>query len=506
MAHDGLPTFIAEVWDGSIVPALEQYIRIPNKSPAFDPEWRAHGHMQRAVELVAGWCRDRQIDGLSVEVVQLPERTPLIFMEIPATRSPAAESGERQDTVLLYGHLDKQPEFTGWLEGTGPWEPVHRDDRLYGRGGADDGYSAFAALTSIEALQREAREHARCVVIIEACEESGSYDLPAYVEHLSERIGAVTLVVCLDSGCGDYDRLWSTTSLRGLVTGDLEVAVLSEGVHSGDASGVVPSSFRIARSLIARLEDERDGSIRLKELHVKIPADRQRQAKATARVLGRRFIDSYPWLDGVKPMQRDASALVLARTWKPTLSVTGAAGFPQLGDAGNVVRPFTNLKLSIRVPPTCSAARASARVKQLLERDPPYGAHVTFDTEKAGEGWNAPAMAPWLDRALSQASRAAFGKEACFMGEGGSIPFMAMLGEKYPRAQFLITGVLGPHSNAHGPNEFLHLPTARRVTECVAHVLAAHAARVEQPASASRRPRRAKKAEKKQSNGKRRAR
>lgn len=491
MAYDALPSFLEDVWSGSVVPTLEDYIRIPNKSPAFDPEWRAHGHMQRAVTLIADWCRARPIAGLSVEVVQLADRTPLIFMEVPAIgeAAAAASSGEL-GTVLLYGHLDKQPEFTGWLEGTGPWEPVHKDDRLYGRGGADDGYSAFAALTSIEALQREGRSHARCVVIIEACEESGSYDLPAYVEHLSERIGEVSLVVCLDSGCGDYDRLWSTTSLRGLVTGNLEVSVLKEGVHSGDASGVVPSSFRILRSLIARLEDERDGTIRLKDLHAKIPADRRRQARSTAKILGKRLLESYPWLPGVKPMQRDATALVLARSWRPTLSVTGVSGIPAMRDAGNVVRPCTSLKLSLRVPPTCDAERASQRVKQLLERDPPYGAHVVFETEKSGEGWNAPVMSRWLESALNEASRSAFGKDAAFLGEGGSIPFMAMLGEKFPRAQFLITGVLGPHSNAHGPNEFLHLPTARRVTECVAHVLAAHAAHSAVPAAASRGPKR----------------
>jgi acetylornithine deacetylase/succinyl-diaminopimelate desuccinylase-like protein len=319
------------------------------------------------------------------------------------------------------------------------------------------------------------------VVVIEACEESGSYDLPAYVDHLSDRIGDVSLVVCLDSGCGDYARLWSTTSLRGVVSGDLRVAVLTEGVHSGDASGIVPSSFRIARSLIARLEDERDGKIRVKEMHVKIPPDRRRQAAATAKVLGKQLLASYPWLPGVKPMQRDLTNLVLARSWQPTLSVTGVDGMPHLQDAGNVVRPFTSFKLSMRVPPTGSAARSSERVKQILERDPPYGAHVTFEPEKAGEGWNAPVMSKWLEVALRDASRAAFGKDASFLGEGGSIPFMAMLGEKFPRAQFLITGVLGPHSNAHGPNEFLHLPTARRVTECVAHVLTAHAAHAAVP-------------------------
>ena len=470
MAESTLATHIHTTWQNQVLPVLQDYIRIPNKSPLFDPEWRTHGHMARAVELIAGFCRVRAIAGMKLEVLLLPERTPLIFIEIPGT---AADG----DSVLLYGHLDKQPEFEGWSEGLGPWQPVLRDDRLYGRGGADDGYSAFAAITAIEALQREGHEHARCVIIIEAGEESGSPDLPAYMEHLRPRLGNVSLVVCLDSGCGDYERLWTTTSLRGLLTGNLVVEVLREGVHSGDASGVVASSFRIARSVLSRLEDEATGAIKLKSLLVPIPKQRQLQITATAKVLNKRFIAGYPWVSGMKPVQRDTEALLTNRTWRPALSVTGVAGIPDLASAGNVMRPYTALKLSLRVPPTCDAERATAEVKRLLERDPPYGAHVRFEAEKASQGWNASALDPWLERALDAASRAAFGKPACALGEGGSIPFMAMLGAEFPAAQFMITGVLGPQSNAHGPNEFLHLPTAERVTQCVAHVLRAHAQR-----------------------------
>jgi acetylornithine deacetylase/succinyl-diaminopimelate desuccinylase-like protein len=469
--------FVATTWEREIVPALQQYIRIPNKSPLFDPEWREHGHMDRAVELIADFCRSRQVAGLQLEVLRLPERTPLIFMEIPAFGADAAS----QDTVLLYGHLDKQPEFSGWSEGLAPFEPVLRDGKLYGRGAADDGYAAFAAVTAIESLQREGKPHARCVVVIEACEESGSYDLPAYVEHLRARLGDVSLVICLDSGCGDYERLWSTTSLRGIVNGDLRVDVLREGVHSGDASGVVASSFRIARSLLSRIEDEKTGKIKPKFLHGAIPKQRIAQTKLTAKVLKGTFVASYPWVKGMKPVERDPSALLTNRTWRPALSVTGAAGLPDLQSAGNVLRPSTALKLSLRVPPTVDAFRATDQLKKLLEKDPPYGAHVEFVAEKAAQGWNAPALAPWLERALAAASRAAFGKPACFLGEGGSIPFMAMLGEEFPHAQFFITGVLGPGSNAHGPNEFLHLLTGRRVTQSVAHVLAAHVQRAEAP-------------------------
>jgi acetylornithine deacetylase/succinyl-diaminopimelate desuccinylase-like protein len=476
--------FVDKTWGTSIVPALCDYIKIPNRSPSFDSDWVRHGYMDEAVALIEQWCVRRPIEGLAVEVVRLPGRTPLIFMEIPGS-APTSE------TVLLYGHLDKQPEFTGWEAGLGPWTPVLKGDRLYGRGGADDGYSAFASLTAIEALQRQHLAHARCVVLIEACEESGSYDLPAYIEHLAGRIGNVGLVVCLDSGCGNYDQLWSTTSLRGLIAGNLTVEVLREGVHSGDASGIVPSSFRVLRTLLSRLEDERMGVIKLKELEVAIPRERVAQAKATARVLGDDAWAKFPLVDGLEPMGKSNLERILNRTWRATLSVTGVEGIPPLASAGNVLRPKTTLRLSVRVPPTGDAARALARLKRVLEANPPYGAKVTFTGDKPSAGWNAPALAPWLDKCVDRASRAFFGKPACYMGEGGTIPFMDMLGRKFPRAQFLITGVLGPHSNAHGPNEFLHVPTARKLTCCVAQVVHEHGGRAATPAQLVERKRRA---------------
>jgi acetylornithine deacetylase/succinyl-diaminopimelate desuccinylase-like protein len=400
-----------------------------------------------------------------------PGRTPLIFIDIPGD----PDAGD--ETVLLYGHLDKQPEMTGWREGLGPWQPVREGDKLYGRGGADDGYSAFASLTALEALARQGIAHARCVVLIEACEESGSPDLPAYVDHLAARIGTPSLVVCLDSGCGDYERLWGTTSLRGMVTGDLQIEVLREGVHSGDASGIVASSFRILRQLLSRLEDEDSGAVRPALLHCEIPADRRAQAQRMAEVLREGVFSKYPFAGEMGPVSTDPAELILNRTWRPALSITGMDGIPATVDAGNVLRPTTTAKLSLRLPPTVDGHAASAGVKQLLEADPPYGARVHFEAEAPATGWNAPAFDPWLEQALERASQAYFGRSAVFMGEGGSIPFMGMLGERFPAAQFLITGVLGPGSNAHGPNEFLHVPTGRRLTACVASVLADHAQR-----------------------------
>ncbi len=465
-----LRKFVDEIWNDDVVPVLTTYIAIPNKSPSFDPDWEKAGHMEKAVELFVGWAEKKlaQLPGATLSVERLPGRTPLIFIDVPGAVKSA-------DTVMLYGHLDKQPEMTGWAEGKGPWIPVLEGDKLYGRGGADDGYAMFGALAALLALKAQGVAHKRAVIVIEASEESGSPDLPFYMDALAERIGKVSLVVCLDSGCGDYERLWLTTSLRGMVGGTLRVDVLDEGVHSGDASGVVPSSFRIARQLLARLENIETGEIAGAEFNVEIPAERQRQAKVAADALGKEVYAKFPFVDGMKPNGKDGDQLVLNRTWRPALSVTGFAGAPAPRDAGNVLRPFTELKLSLRVPPTADAKKASSKLKQVLESDPPYGARVSYEGEKEGSGWNAPATAPWLEAALEDASHAAWGKPMAMMGEGGSIPFMGMLGEKFPEAQFVVTGVLGPHSNAHGPNEFLHIPTGKRVTETVARVLAAHA-------------------------------
>ena len=460
--------FSERVWEQEIVPALCEYILIPNKSQSFEPRWRELGHMDRAVALIESWCRKQPIPGLTVEVVRLGDRSPVLLMEVPAT------NGSSRDTVLLYGHLDKQPEMVGWREGLDPWKPVREGERLYGRGGADDGYSSFASLAALRLLHEQKLPHARCVILIEAAEESGSTDLPAYLEALAQRIGTPSLVVCLDSGCGNYDQLWATTSLRGVIAGTLRVQVLEEGVHSGDGSGVVASSFRILRQLLSRIEDERTGKILLSELHVEVPAPRLAQARAAAEVLGDEVFSKFPWVAGMKPVSADRTELVLNKTWRPALSVIGAEGMPLPQNAGNVLRPYTSLKLSVRIPPRLDPQRATRALHDALVKEPPYGAKVTFDGDKASQGWDAPPLAPWLEQATHAASQAYFGKPAVSMGEGGTIPFMGMLGEKFPQAQFLITGVLGPHSNAHGPNEFLHLPTGKKLTCCVADVIAAH--------------------------------
>ena len=459
----------AAQWDADIVPQLTDYIRVPAKSPHFDPQWAAHGHIERVVRQAEAWVRAQPVAGLAVEFVRLQGRTPVLFFEVPARGT------NHERTVLLYGHLDKQPEMTGWRSDLGPWTPKYENGKLYGRGGADDGYAVYASLAALGAMQAEGLPHARCVGLIETCEESGSYDLPAYLDHLAPRMGDVDFVVGLDSGCGDYERLWVTTSLRGLAAGTLAVEVLTEGVHSGDASGVVPSSFRIARALVDRLEDATSGRIRPADFHAPIPDERIEQARAAADILGDIVVRKYPFAGRTAPMTSDRVEAMLNRTWRPALSVTGADGLPAIASAGNVLRPRTALKLSLRLPPTVPGETATAAMRRLLEADPPHGANVSFEPDQGATGWNAPPTATWLAAALESASRAFYGRPAGAMGEGGTIPFMGMLGRKFPQAQFLITGVLGPRSNAHGPNEFLHVPYAKKLTACVASVLAAHA-------------------------------
>jgi len=428
--------FVNQMWDDSIIPELSEYIRIPNKSPMFDPEWEKHGYMDQAVQQFERWCREQPIRGMQVEVVKLEGRTPVLFIDV---------AGESEDVVLLYGHYDKQPEFSGWADDLSPWEPVIRDGKLYGRGGADDGYAVFGSLTAIRALQEQGIPHARCVVLIEGCEESGSFDLPYYIDHLGDRLGTPSLVVCLDAECGNYDQFWCTTSLRGNLTGTLRAEVLTEGVHSGSATGIVPSSFRVLRQLISRIEDQQNGKILLDDLHVEIPEQRLGQARLAAEVLGDSVYRKFPWAAAGAAPGESIVELILNNNWRPGLTITGADGMPELVNAGNTMLPYTTLKLSFRLPPTGDADLAAVTVKDALEADTPAFANVSFDVQSTMAGWNAPPVADWLEASMESASQAYFGKPSVYMGTGGTIPFMGMLGEKFPEAQFLVTGLLGPN-------------------------------------------------------------
>ncbi len=465
---------VTRQWDGDIVRQLTEYIAIPAKSPGFDPQWEQHGYIDTVLRNAAQWVEAQQVAGLKHEIVRLPGRTPVLFFEIEATKAGA------QQTILAYGHLDKQPEFTGWRSDLGPWTPKYEDGKLYGRGGADDGYAVYASIAAVQALKAQGKPHPRIVGLIETCEESGSYDLLPYVDALRPRLGDVGLVICLDSGAGNYDQLWLTNSLRGLAGGTLKVQVLTEGVHSGDASGLVPSSFRIMRQVLDRLEDSQTGRLLPASFHCEVPPERLAQAQATAAILGEEVYKRFPWAHAdcggssqfTLPTTADPLEALLNRTWKPTLSVTGAEGLPALQDAGNVLRPYTAFKLSLRLPPLVDAAQAAQELKALLEDNAPYQAVVTFEPNGAASGWNAPPSSAWFERALDAASLAHFGAPVGYVGQGGTIPLMNMLSAGFPSAQMMVCGVLGPRSNAHGPNEFLHVPYARRLTAAVAEVMA----------------------------------
>jgi len=472
---------VSRAWDEDIVRQLTDYIAIPAKSPGFDADWAQHGYIDTVVRNAAAWVEAQKVAGLTLEIVRLEGRTPVLFFEIDASAGDTGESiSSDAQTVLMYGHLDKQPEFSGWRNDLGPWTPKYEDGKLYGRGGADDGYAVYASIAAVQALQSQKLAHPRIVGLIETCEESGSYDLLPYVDALRTRLGDVGLVICLDSGAGNYDQLWLTTSLRGMASGTLKVEVLTEGIHSGDASGLVPSSFRIMRQVLDRLEDSATGRLLPASFHCEVPPERLAQAKATAAILGDELFKRFPWAHYdcggailfTLPTTTDPLQALLQRTWVPTLSVTGAEGLPPLKDAGNVLRPYTAFKLSLRLPPLVDAAQAVQQLKALLEDNAPYQARVTFEGGGGATGWNAPATAPWFESALHAASQAHFGAPCGYIGQGGTIPLMNMLSEGFPKAQMMVCGVLGPKSNAHGPNEFLHVPYAKKLTAAVAQVIA----------------------------------
>jgi acetylornithine deacetylase/succinyl-diaminopimelate desuccinylase-like protein len=475
---------VSKAWDHDILAQLKAYIAVPSKSPMFDADWAQHGYIDTVMRNAAAWVEAQKIPGLKLEIVRMEGRTPVMFFEVPASNGDGPTTIDSNQTVLMYGHLDKQPEFSGWRSDLGPWTPKYENGKLYGRGGADDGYAVYASIAALQALKSQKAAHPRIVGLIETCEESGSYDLLPYVDALRPRLGDVALVICLDSGAGNYDQLWLTSSLRGNATGVLKVEVLTEGVHSGDASGLVPSSFRIMRQVLDRLEDSATGRLLPASFHCEVPADRLAQAQATAAILGEEVYKRFPWAhydcDGATafalPTTTDPLQALLNRTWTPTLSVTGAEGFPDFKNAGNVLRPYTAFKISLRLPPLVDAPTAVQELKALLEDNAPYQARVTFESSGGATGWNAPSTAPWFEQALNAASQAQFGAPCGYIGQGGTIPLMSMLSKGFPKAQMMVCGVLGPKSNAHGPNEFLHVPYAKKLTAAVAQVMAQMAA------------------------------
>ncbi len=453
-AHDGLAL-------------LERYVTIPALSPAFDPAWASSGAIVEAAELFAAYAVSRPISGISARVVSIPGRTPALVVTIPP--SPGAEGAP---STLCYGHLDKQPPLGAWRHGLGPFTPVLEGDRLYGRGAADDGYALLTALAGVEALEATGGVHGGVTVLVEASEESGSPDLDAHLDALSGSMPPPDLVLCLDAVCPTYDRMWLTTSLRGVITGVLRVGVGTAATHSGSAGGVVPSPVRIARALLGRVEDAQTGDVTAPALSGEISARVLEEVAAAAAELGEAAVGTFDLLPGVGFEGVDPTDRLLRATRRPALAVIGQEGLPDAADAGNVILPEFALTLSVRIPPDLDADVAAAALRALLEHDPPSSARVTFAVAQAASGWDGAELDPDLSGRLDAASVRRFGRPTGRIGSGATIPFLGMLGRRYPRAQIVATGVLGPESNAHGPNEFLHLPTARALAGVVADLLA----------------------------------
>jgi acetylornithine deacetylase/succinyl-diaminopimelate desuccinylase-like protein len=446
---------------------LKHYVTIPCISPDYDANWEQGGHLDSAAHYLTSWAKTRAIGDLTISIEQLPGRTPLIYCEIGATSETAS------GTLAIYGHFDKQPPLGNWSEGLDPFTPVVRDGKLYGRGTADDGYSLFAAILAIEALEKAGMKHSRIVVLIEGSEESGSPDLEPYMDALSERIGNLEFLICLDSGAQSYDRLWLTQSLRGNVTCTLHVGVLEHGMHSGEAGGVVPSSFRIMRHLLDRVEDSSTGEILLDALHAQVPTDHQARFIEVADELGDPVGEAIASLPGLELHGQSGLDRLITQAWKPALAFTGISGIPSIEIAGNVLRASTTAKLSFRLPPSVNAQVAAQAIVEALEADPPHGALVSVRFDRAlGQGWECKELDPWLEAAIEKASLSGFGRSASWTSEGGSIPFLAKLGARFSDLAIVATGVLGPGANAHGPDESLDLAMANGVTRAVASLIA----------------------------------
>lgn len=454
--------FVESYWEKDALPALMEFGKIPNVSPAYDPDWEKNGHMERAATMLLEWVKGRNLVDVA-ELHIIPGKTPLLYFEI---------EGTKEGTVLMYGHFDKQPELTGWREGLGPWTPVREGDYLYGRGLADDGYSTFAAVGAIEAAKNSGAELPRIVILIEGSEESGSDDLPAYLEMLKSKIGSPHTVITLDAEGWDPDHLWLTESLRGLINGHLTVQILDVPLHSGLATGIVPSATRILRMLLSRIENTETGLVTNTIVSPEIPEDVAEKFNRVADVVGDEYIQAYHLPSHLQTAGSDLKDNVKRNLWDAGMEVTGFTGLPHPEKAGNVTNAKVHAKLSFRIPPTVDCKEAAQELKRVFEENPPYGAKVTFDSKEMDNGWISNDLSPKGKIAIWEAAKETYGNEPIQTGIGASIPFIGMMGREFPNADNLVTGILSPSSNAHGPDENLHIPTVKRITEWTARFLA----------------------------------
>lgn len=457
--------FIHKAWSGETLDALKDFIRLPSKSAAFDADWEAHGLLLKAVQQAANWGSQRFPLG-TFDVLSRPGITPALFIDLPAT------GGHTGRPVFFYGHFDKQPETEGWSDGLSPWTPVIREGRLYGRGASDDGYSFYATLTAVQALEASQTPHPRIVGFFETDEESGSRDLDAYLSEIAPRCGNPCLLGILDLGVCDYDRLWLTRSLRGVVGFKLTVEVLEHPVHSGIASGIVPSSFAIIRELLDRLENPATGRVKLPEFHTSLSEENAKSIQHCAQILGKQ-ITCFPYAGNTQPRTDDPAEAIRRNTWEPSLSILGADGLPPTSAASALLRSSTTLALSFRIPPHVDPQNALVAATRVVTENVPSNARITIRDAHAESGFEAPALAAWLEKAVDTASQSNFNNSFEYCFEGATIGTMKEFQRAFPNASFLNTGVLGAIENAHAPDESILLDYVERLTCALADIIAA---------------------------------
>lgn len=448
--------WIDTYWENEAIPGLIEFGKIPNVSQEYAPNWKSEGHMAQAAAFLKQWASARAIAGARVSVIEKNEKAPVLVVEVPG-------SG---DTVLFYGHMDKQPPMLPWREGLDPWNPIREGDLLYGRGLADDGYALFAALGAIEAAQKTGKQLPRVVILIEAGEESGSPDLPMYLEELKEVIGSPRTIMTLDSEGNDNERLWLTKSVRGAIGGFLTVQTIGEVMHSGSATGVVPSVMRIVRLLLARIEDPVTGHILLAEANPPL-SDELRAYARTVAEHSPNYLDLYH-LPKNLTVSGSLEEVVERNLVMAGLEVTGITGYPEARVSGNITVPSITLRLSMRIPPQVEAGPAKEAIKRALEENPPYGARVVYEPASSDQGWFAKPYTQETEMRIRKASEEVYGNTPGIVGVGGSIPFIQMMTRRFPDAEHLTIGILNHASNAHGPNENMCISRVKKLTEFLA--------------------------------------
>ena len=452
--------YIEKMFTYNMIPNLMNFIRIPNLSPAYDYEWNTNGLLLKAANLIIAYAKSLEIKNAQINLIQDKGYSPLIFIEIPASRP------NDNRTVLLYAHFDKQPHGTGWDDDKGPTKPVIQNGRLYGRGSADDGYASFSMLTAIKACQEHNCPLPRICLIFEGAEESTDEHLTYYFNKLLPIIGEnVIAFIPLDSGCADYDRLWITNSLRGVCDYEINIQTLDNNISFGpEASGRIAENLFILRKAIDAVMDTSTGDVKIEEFYVKdIPEEIQEEMDKEIEIVGEQFFKEIPLYEGVKPLKTDIKEAMINNRWKPTCSILGIDNCPKIEDNGFGVKKSITVKMSMRLPPGIDSHAALEALKKVVKENIYFDAKVKFLSAEVADGWKLTNFSEKTKNVLNKASKEYFGNELVFKGMGGSIPFITYFQTKYPNADVICTGILGADCFEHGPNENLHLEACKKM-------------------------------------------